>query len=120
MAAPALVQALVFGSTGVFDSGGAVVVALGLLAGAFLFSLVLDRKSFLTSALIAFVSILGATLNNTEALAETGSTLAVFIIGLMGVVMGTWWTQIRRAVMRALPDCPFKAKLPPYEAGHPS
>ena len=115
MAAPALVQALVFGSTGIFESVGAVVLALGLLGGAFLFSLVLDRKSFLTSALIAFVSILGATLNNTEALAETGSNLAVFLIGLMGVVVGTWWTQIRRAVMRALPDFACKDRLPPYE-----
>ena len=115
MAAPALVQALVFGSTGIFDSVGVMVLAVGLLGGAFAFSLVLDRKSFLTSALIAFVSILGATLNKTEALAETGSTLAVFIIGLMGVVVGTWWPQIRRAVMRFLPDFPLKAKLPPYE-----
>ncbi len=119
MAAPALVQALVFGSTGIFDSLGAMVLALGLLGGAFLFSLVLDRKSFLTSALIAFVSILSATLDktgifNTGPLAETGSGLAVFIVGLMGVVVGTWWTQIRQAVMRALPDFSFKERLPPY------
>ena len=40
--------------------------------------------------------------------------LLLLILGAFLTAMGTWWTDLRAALMRALPAFPGKDRLPPY------
>ncbi|WP_343564021.1 hypothetical protein [Kiloniella sp. b19] len=113
IAAPALVHTIALDLAGASLEG--MLWAVVVLSLAFLLSLIMDRKSFLTSAMIYFVSVLGTTLEGATDLATTGSLIAVFLIGIAVIVMGTWWIEIRKTLMQRLPDFPLKDKMPAWQ-----
>lgn len=113
MAAPALVNTVAMTLYNTGGTAGMVALTLALLVIAAL-ALVIDRRSFLTAAIVYIALVLGWILAGNAG-AGVGQWIAVAII-LGGVVtaIGTWWVPLRAALMRALPDFPGKTRLPPY------
>lgn len=113
LAAPALVNtvALTLYNTG--GTGGMVALAVALL-GIALLALVIDRRSFLTAAIIYIALVLGWIVAGNDG-AGVGQWIAVVIIlGAVVTALGTWWVPLRAGIMRALPGFPGKDRLPPY------
>ena len=107
LAAPALVNTV---AVTLMNGGGIGFLAVALVLITLL-ALVIDRRSFLTAA-IAYIAIVIAWV-----MGEGDGTQWIFILLLLGAfitAIGTWWVQLRAALMRALPDFPGKASLPPY------
>jgi hypothetical protein len=113
LAAPALVNTVAFtllniGGTGGITALAAVLVVIAILA------LVIDRRSFLTAAIVYIAAVLAFVLvgDGTE---SPGRVIAVILIlGAFITALGTWWVQLRAGLMRALPAFPGKHRLPPY------
>ncbi|NJM82787.1 MAG: hypothetical protein HC844_10040 [Tabrizicola sp.] len=113
MAAPALVNtvALTLYNTG--GTGGMVGLTLALLAIAVL-ALVIDRRSFLTAAIIYIALVLGWIVAGNRG-GGIGQWIAVVILlGAVVTALGTWWMPLRAGLMRMLPAFPGKDRLPPY------
>lgn len=111
LAAPALVNTV---ALTLYNSGGAggiglLVVVLVIIT---VLALVIDRRSFLTAA-IAYIALVLAWVVGDG---DNFGTWTFILIGLGGLItaIGTWWIQLRAAVMRVLPDFPGKSRLPPY------
>lgn len=86
----------------------AALVVIALLA------LVLDRRSFLTAGIGYFIFLLSYATNLTG---DGGNWIFVFLfMGVFLTLLGSYWIQVRCALMRALPSFPGKHRLPPYGA----
>jgi hypothetical protein len=111
LAAPALVNTVALTAYNTGGTAGNILLSLALLVFATL-ALIIDRRSFLTAG-IGYLGILLAW-----ALRGDGDQLSIamlmLILGAFLTAMGTWWTQLRGLVMRALPAFPGKNRLPPY------
>ena len=92
-------------------NGGIGLLSLALLAITVL-ALVIDRRSFLTAA-IAYIAIVIAWVAGDSADFGTWAFILI-LLGALITAIGTWWVQLRAAVMRVLPDFPGKSRLPPY------
>jgi hypothetical protein len=107
LAAPALVNTV---AVTLLNGGGIGFLAIALVLIALL-ALVIDRRSFLTAAIAYIAIVIGWVMG------EGAGTSWIFILLLLGAfitAIGTWWVQLRAAVMRVLPDFPGKSRLPPY------
>ncbi|WP_240790259.1 hypothetical protein [Rhodobacter sp. SY28-1] len=107
LAAPALVNTV---AVTLMNGGGTGLLAVALIPIALL-ALVIDRRSFLTAAIAYIAIVIGWVMG------EGGGTSWIFVLLLLGAfitAIGTWWVQLRAAVMRLLPDFPGKSRLPPY------
>jgi hypothetical protein len=113
MAAPALVNTV---ALSLYNSGSGAnvgLLALALLAITLL-ALVIDRRSFLTAALGYIAIVIFWILGDTG---DFGNWVAILLVmGALITAAGTWWVQLRRAVLNALPDFPGKGRLPPWAA----
>lgn len=108
MAAPALVNTVAV--TLLNSKGGVGLLAVALLAITLL-ALVIDRRSFLTAAIAYIALVISWVMGGGD------GTQWIFILILLGALItaiGTWWVQLRATVMRALPNFPGKARLPPW------
>jgi len=108
MAAPALVNTVAV--TLLNSKGGVGLLAVALLAITLL-ALVIDRRSFLTAAIAYIALVISWVMGGGD------GTQWIFILILLGALItaiGTWWVQLRAATMRALPNFPGKARLPPW------
>lgn len=108
MAAPALVNTVAV--TLLNSNGGVALLAVALLAITLL-ALVIDRRSFLTAAIAYIALVISWVMGGGD------GTQWIFILILLGALItaiGTWWVQLRAAVMRALPNFPGKSRLPPW------
>ncbi|WP_406735681.1 hypothetical protein [Thioclava sp. GXIMD4215] len=115
-AAPALVNTLAMTFIGMGPGLGYALLglSLGLIA---MLALVIDRRSFLTVGigyLIFLVSWLTDAETPTRSWFEVSATV-LFFTGIVLTALGAFWTDLRIALMRALPDFPGKAHLPPYK-----
>ncbi len=113
MAAPALVNTV---ALTLYNTGGTVgMMALTVaLLGIAALALVIDRRSFLTAAIIYIALVLGWIVAGNEG-AGVGQWIAVVILlGAVVTALGTWWVPLRAGLMRALPRFPGKHRLPPY------
>ena len=107
LAAPALVNTV---AVTLLNGGGTGLLAIALIPIALL-ALVIDRRSFLTAAIAYIAVVIGWVMG------DGGGTSWIFVLLLLGAfitAIGTWWVQLRAAVMRVLPDFPGKSRLPPY------
>jgi hypothetical protein len=113
LAAPALVNTVALTLYNFGGTVGMVATAASLCVIALL-ALVIDRRSFLTAG-IAYIALLIAWAVNGAGTAGFGNWVAILLIlGAFITALGTWWVPLRAALMRALPDFPGKARLPPY------
>lgn len=111
LAAPALVNT--FALT-LFNIGGPTGYALTALAlgSITLLAIIIDRRSFLTAGLIYLGLLVGMALESSGA--DWAPVLTLLILGAFITGLGAFWTQVRSAIMRGLPEFPTKHRLPPY------
>ncbi|MCF1708224.1 hypothetical protein L0V05_05250 [Tabrizicola sp. J26] len=111
LAAPALVNTVALTAYSQGDTAGNLLLALALVAIGLL-ALVIDRRSFLTAG----IGYLGLLIAWVLRYGDSNLSLALLllILGAFLTAIGTYWTQIRAGLMRALPDFPGKDRLPPY------
>ncbi len=107
LAAPALVNTV---AVTLLNGGGVGFLAVALV-GITLLALVIDRRSFLTAAIVYIAIVIGWVMG------EGGGTSWIFVLLLLGAfitAIGTWWVPLRARVMHVLPNFPGKSRLPPY------
>ena len=111
MAAPALVNTV---ALTLYNSGSGAnigLLSLALLAITLL-ALIIDRRSFLTAALGYVAIVIFWVVGDAT---EFGNWVVILLVmGGLITAIGTWWVQLRGAILRALPDFPGKARLPPW------
>lgn len=113
LAAPALVNTI---ALTLYNLGGTVgmVSVAAALTGIAILALVIDRRSFLTAGIIYIALVISWVIRGEED-GSFGQWVAILLIlGAFITALGTWWVQLRAAIMRALPDFPGKSRLPPY------
>jgi hypothetical protein len=111
LAAPALVNTVALTAYNAGGMAGNLLLALALAAIAAL-ALVIDRRSFLTAGVAYLGILIGWALSSGDD--GLSIPLLLLILGAFLTAMGTWWTDLRAALMRALPDFRGKDRLPPY------
>jgi hypothetical protein len=107
LAAPALVNTV---AVTLLNGSGLGLLAVALVAITIL-ALVIDRRSFLTAAIVYIAILIGWVMGDTTA---TSWIFVLMILGAFITAIGTWWVQLRAGIMRLLPDFPGKSRLPPY------
>jgi hypothetical protein len=108
LAAPALVNTVAVTLLNGGGGRGLLIVALVAIA---LLALVIDRRSFLTAAIIYIAIVIGWLTGEGDGYSW------IFVLLLLGAfitAIGTWWVQLRGWLMGILPDFPGKSRLPPY------
>lgn len=113
LAAPALVNTFALTARSQDGALGNALLALTVLIVSLL-ALVIDRRSFLTAAIIYLGTLIALALRGQGG--EANMALVILILGAILTFMGTFWTQLRGRLMRALPNFPGKSRLPPYTA----
>lgn len=111
LAAPALVNAVIYTLYGLGGAAGNVATAAALAAVALL-ALVIDRRSFLTAGLVYLGLLIGLAMR--AAGTASSPVLTLLVLGAIVTILGTWWVPIRGSLLRALPDFAWKSRLPPY------
>jgi hypothetical protein len=107
--------ALVNTIAGNLYAGGSNILATALVLLVFaLVALVIDRRSMLTAGVVYIAALIYWAVAGDGSANATDWALILIILGLFFTVLGTWWVQLRAALMRALPDFPGKDRLPPY------
>ncbi|MFI0396371.1 hypothetical protein [Paracoccus jiaweipingae] len=115
LAAPAIVNTLAITAMNA-DSPAATYAGLAaVLALVTLIALILDRRSFLTAGLGYLAWLIWALTSRNGAGLDWPAVLV--LIGAAVTALGAWWTGLRAALMRLLPEFPGKHRLPPYEKG---
>ncbi len=107
LAAPALVNTV---AVTLLNGGGMGFLAIALVLITLL-ALVIDRRSFLTAAIVYIALVIGWVMGGD------GGTSWIFVLLVLGgfiTAIGTWWVQLRARVMDLLPNFPGKSRLPPY------
>lgn len=107
LAAPALVNTV---AVTLMNGGGMGFLAVALVLITLL-ALVIDRRSFLTAAIVYIALVIGWVMGGD------GGTSWIFVLLILGgfiTAIGTWWVQLRAKVMDLLPNFPGKSRLPPY------
>jgi hypothetical protein len=107
LAAPALVNTV---ALTLLNGSGLGLLSVALL-GITVLALVIDRRSFLTAAIVYIAIVIGWVMGGSS-----GTEWISILIVLGGVItaIGTWWVQLRGWLMGVLPDFPGKSRLPPY------
>ena len=107
LAAPALVNTV---AITLMNGGGTGLLAVALVFITLL-ALVIDRRSFLTAAIIYIAIVLSWVMGASRGITPI---FVLLVLGAFITAIGTWWVQLRAIVMRVLPDFPGKSRLPPY------
>lgn len=111
IAAPALVNTIALTFYNMGPGAGYALLALSLAAIALL-AVVIDRRSFLTAGIGYLIFLISYVITDPT---EPGSwAVVLFVVGLGLTGLGTFWTDLRLRIMRALPNFPGKHRLPPY------
>jgi hypothetical protein len=113
LAAPALVNTVAFTLLNIGGAGGYLALT-GALTVIALLALVIDRRSFLTAAIIYIAAVLGWLIADSDVANIGGYITVTLILGAFITALGTWWVPLRAGLMRALPAFPGKDRLPPY------
>ena len=111
LAAPALVHTIMLTFYRIDGPLGTILTLLGFFLIA-CFALIIDRRSFMTSALFYMGALLFVALNSSEW--GLGIPTFMLILGIFMTSLGTFWTNLRVGLMNRLPNFPGKTRLPPY------
>lgn len=113
LAAPALVNTVALTLYNVGGTAGIVSLAVALAVIAAL-ALIIDRRSFLTAALVYIALVISWIIEGRNGTDFGSWAMMLIVLGALVTALGTWWVPLRSALMRALPDFPGKRRLPPY------
>jgi len=114
LAAPAIVNVIALSLLNIEGGMGYALSTVALLIIA-LVALIIDRRSFLTAGIAYIGIILAWALDTGGGGDDWPIATTLLIMGAFITALGTWWVQLRAALMRALPNFPIKNKLPPYQ-----
>ncbi|MEE9453598.1 MAG: hypothetical protein V3V13_04355 [Paracoccaceae bacterium] len=115
LAAPAIVNVVALSLLNLEGTMGYGLASIALVLIAIV-ALVIDRRSFLTAGIIYIGIILAWALDSDLGSGDDWPiALTLLAMGAFVTALGTWWVQLRAALMRALPNFPIKSKLPPYQ-----
>jgi hypothetical protein len=97
-------------------TGGTVLVVLALVVALSIVALVVDRRALLVAGLGYLGSALAYTISQVSG-ASMGAVVlpTLAFIGILIIVLGVGWREIRAVVMAAVPGRDWKRSLPPYE-----
>jgi hypothetical protein len=107
LAAPALVNTV---ALTLLNGSGLALLSMALL-GITVLALVIDRRSFLTAAIVYIAIVIGWVMGGSSG---TQWISILIVLGAVITAIGTWWVQLRGWLMGVLPDFPGKSRLPPY------
>lgn len=113
LAAPAMVNTVVYTLLNIGGNTGILLTALAMIIVTLL-ALVIDRRSFLTAGIV-YIALVMFWLTSGEGSVSGSITTSLLLLGALITALGTFWTEMRARLMRALPDFPGKHKLPPYQ-----
>lgn len=113
LAAPAIVNVVALSLLNLEGTMGYTLASFALVAIAIV-ALVIDRRSFLTAG-IAYIGIILAWALGSGDGGDWNIAATLLLMGAFITALGTWWVQLRAALMRALPNFPIKHRLPPYQ-----
>lgn len=100
---------------GLYDGGAGSLLATALALAFFaMVALIVDRRSILTAGIVYIGALIWWTVAGDGTGSASEFAVVLIMLGLFFTVLGTWWVQLRAALMRALPDFPGKDRLPPY------
>lgn len=111
LAAPALVNTIMMTAYNVQGALGTLLTIVGLTLVT-CFALVIDRRSFLTAGLGYLAAVIFSFLSAGDG--DLSIPTLMLVLGAIVTYLGTFWTDLRVRLMRALPDFPGKHRLPPY------
>ncbi len=111
LAAPALVNTVMMTAYNIQGNLGTALTILGLTLVTIL-ALIIDRRSFLTAGLGYLAALVFAVLQQSDG--DLSIPVLMLVLGTIITYLGTFWTNLRVRLMRALPDFPGKSRLPPY------
>ncbi|SPH23523.1 hypothetical protein DEA8626_02587 [Defluviimonas aquaemixtae] len=95
--------------------GGANILPTALaLLGFALVALIIDRRSMLTAGIVYIAALIYWAVAGDGTASLKDWAVILIILGAFFTLLGTWWVQLRAALMRALPDFPGKSRLPPW------
>ena len=113
LAAPAIVNVVALSLLNLEGTMGYTLSSLALVVIAII-ALVIDRRSFLTAGIV-YIGIILAWALDTGAGDDGSIAVTLLVMGAFITALGTWWVQLRAAIMRRLPNFPLKHRLPPYQ-----
>jgi hypothetical protein len=111
LAAPAMVNTVMMTAFNVPGAAGIALTVVGLILVT-AFALIIDRRSFLTAGLGYLAAVIFWLLGND--FTDVSVPTLMLVLGIIVTYLGTFWTNLRVRLMRALPDFPGKTRLPPY------
>lgn len=117
LAAVALVNTIA-GTIYAGGDAGSVTATAAALLGFAVIALIIDRRSLLTAGIAYIAAVIFWVVKGDGQASPRDLAMILIILGTLFTILGTWWTELRAALMRALPDFPGKDHLPPY-AEHP-
>ncbi|WP_261391419.1 hypothetical protein [Roseovarius atlanticus] len=112
LAAPALVNTVMMTAYNIPGELGVVLTLIGLVIIT-AFALIIDRRSFLTAGLGYLAALIFWLLG--EGSMDITIPILMLLLGSLITGLGTFWTHLRVALMRTLPNFPGKTRLPPYD-----
>jgi hypothetical protein len=92
------------------NGSGLALLSVALL-GITVLALVIDRRSFLTAAIVYIALVIGWVMGGGDG---TQWISILIVLGAVITAIGTWWVPLRAWVMGILPNFPGKSRLPPY------
>jgi hypothetical protein len=87
-----------------------LILALALIA------LIVDRRALLVAGLGYLGAAMTYSISRLSGEVATAILITLLALGLIIIVLGVSWRDVRGALMRHLPHFPLKTKLPPYTA----
>lgn len=113
LAGAALVNSIAGNLWGAGGSSAILPTTLALALFA-LVALVIDRRSMLTAGVAYIGAVIFWAVTGDGVASAMDWAKVLILLGALFTALGTWWVQLRGALMRALPDFPGKDRLPPY------
>ena len=123
VAAPLIVHPLaapLIGHPVLGTAGGAAVsstnplLVFPLILALALIALIVDRRALLVAGLGYLGAAMTYSISRLSGEVAPAILMTLLALGLLIIVLGVGWRDVRGALMRHLPDFPFKTKLPPY------
>jgi hypothetical protein len=94
---------------------GTVLAVLTLVMALSVAALIVDRRALLVAGLGYLGSALAYTMSQVAGVSASAVVVPTLVfLGVLIIVLGVGWRQIRSVVMTAVPGGPWKTSLPPY------
>jgi hypothetical protein len=96
-------------------TGVTVAMVVGLIGALSVVALIVDRRALLVAGLGYLGTALAYTITAVSGASQAIAVLPTLVVlGLLIIVLGVAWREVRSGVMGLLPDGRWKAALPPY------